>query len=67
MAARLPHEITRDGQVLLVTESRRCELSNATRDDPYAAPYSDAISREIQFERQTIIEKLAPFLIAKVS
>ena len=29
--------------------------------------YSDIIGREIELERQKIVEKLAPFLIAKVS
>jgi hypothetical protein len=29
--------------------------------------YSDIIGREIQLERRKIVERLAPFLIAKVS
>jgi hypothetical protein len=29
--------------------------------------YSDAIGREISLERQSIVEKLAPFLVTKLS
>jgi hypothetical protein len=70
MTARLLDEITWDGQALLVsaaTENGRvvCRVPRETIHQ--LRHYSDAISREIKLERRNIVEKLAPFLVAKLS
>jgi hypothetical protein len=70
MAAQLLDDIIWDGQALLVAAST--ENGHVTcrvpRETIHALRmYADAISREIQTERHSIVEKLAPFLIAKLS
>ena len=70
MEARLLDEIVWDGHALLVaaaTENGRviCRVPRETIHK--LRPYSDAISREINLERQIIVERLAPFLMAKLS
>ena len=70
MAAQLLDEITWDGQALLVAAATdngqvTCRVP---RETIHALRiYSDIISREIELERRKIVEKLAPFLIAKLS
>jgi hypothetical protein len=70
MPVRPLDEIIWDGQALVVIL--------ATDDGPLTCRvpretihamriYSDIIGREIQLERRNIVERLAPFLIAKVS
>jgi hypothetical protein len=70
MAAQLLDEITWDGQALLVvaaTENGNV-ICRVPRETIHALRiYSDIIGREIQLERRKIVEKLAPFLIAKLS
>ena len=63
-------EVTWDGQALLVTAT--IQSGQVVRRVPRATIhmlrlYSDAIGREIHVERQKIAEKLAPFLVAKLS
>jgi hypothetical protein len=71
MAAQLLlDEIVWDGQAIEVaaaTENGRviCRVPRETIHK--LGPYSDAIGREINLERQNIVERLAPFLIAKLS
>jgi hypothetical protein len=70
MAVRLLDEITWDGQALMVaaaTDDGRviCRVPRETIH--VLSIYSDSIGREIELERRKIVEKLAPFLIAKVS
>jgi hypothetical protein len=70
MAAQLLDEIVRNGQALPVpatTENGRviCRVPRETTHKLH--PYSNAIGREIQLERHDIVEKLAPFLMAKLS
>lgn len=70
MATQLLDEIVWNGQALLVpatTESGRviCRVPRETIHK--LRPYSDAIGREIQLERHDIVERLAPFLMAKLS
>jgi hypothetical protein len=70
MASRLLNEIEWDGQALLVTAvtENGCVNCRVPRETIHKLRlYSDAIGREIQLERQNIVEKLAPFLIAKLS
>src|ERR1700730_3803656 len=70
MAVQLLDEITWDGQALLVvaaTENGHV-ICRVPRETIHALRiYSDIIGREIQLERRNIVEKLAPFLIAKLS
>lgn len=70
MAARLLDEVTWDGQALLVaaaTENGRV-ICRVPRETIHALRiYSDIVGREIQLERQNIVARLAPFLIAKLS
>jgi hypothetical protein len=59
-----------DGQALLttgVTENGPVTCRVPRQTIHKLRLYSDAIGREIQLERQKIVEKLAPFLIAKLS
>jgi hypothetical protein len=53
--------------VTAVTENGRVNCRVPRKTIHALRPYSDAISREIQLERQKIVEELAPFLIAKLS
>jgi hypothetical protein len=70
MAVQLLDEITWDGQALLVAAATdngqvTCRVP---RETIHALRiYSDIIGREIQGERRKIVERLAPFLIAKLS
>jgi hypothetical protein len=70
MAAELLDDVAWDGQALLValsTENGRV-VCRVPRETIHALRiYSDVIGREIQLERRNIVEKLAPFLIAKLS
>lgn len=70
MAAQRLDEITWDGQALLVaaaTENGHV-ICRVTGETIHALRiYSDIIGREIQLERRNIVDKLAPFLIAKLS
>jgi hypothetical protein len=70
MATELLDEVVWDGQALLVaasTENGRM-VCRVPRETIHALRiYSDVIGREIQLERRNIVEKLAPFLIAKLS
>jgi hypothetical protein len=70
MAAQLLDEINWDGQALLVaaaTENGHV-ICRVPRETIHALRvYSDIIGREIQLERRNIVEKLTPFLIAKLS
>jgi hypothetical protein len=70
VAAQLLDEITWDGQALLVaaaTENGHV-ICRVPRETIHALRvYSDLIGREIQLERRNIVEKLALFLIAKLS
>jgi hypothetical protein len=70
MAAQLLDEIVWNGQILLVpatTENGRaiCRVPRETIHK--LRPYSDAIGREIHLERHNIVERLARFLMAKLS
>jgi hypothetical protein len=70
MAAQLLDEITWDGQALLVAaETDNGQVTcRVPRETIHALRiYSDIIGREIQGERRKIVERLAPFLIAKLS
>jgi hypothetical protein len=62
MAAQLLDEVARNGQ-----ENGRviCRVPRETIHK--LRPYSDAIGREIHLERHNIVERLAPFLMAKLS
>ena len=63
-------QVTWDGQALLVpatTESGQVVCRVPRNTIHMLRLYSDAIGREIHFERQRIAEKLAPFLAAKLS
>jgi hypothetical protein len=69
MTVRLLDEIIWDGKALVVTGAIRdgqaiCRVPRETIHR--LRPYSDAISREIKLERQEIVERLAPFLKAKL-
>jgi hypothetical protein len=70
MGVRLLDEIAWDGQVLLVAAATdngqvTCRVP---RETIHALRlYSDIIGREIELERRKIVERLAPFLIAKLS
>jgi hypothetical protein len=70
MEVQLLDEITWDGQALRVaaaTENGQV-ICRVPRETIHALRlYSDIISREIQLERRKIVERLVPFLIAKVS
>ena len=70
MAAQLLDEITWDGEALLVavvTDNGQVTC-RVPRETIHAFRlYSDTISREIERDRRKIAEKLAPFLIAKLS
>ena len=70
MATQLLDEVTWDGHALLVPASTEngyviCRVPRETIHT--LRMYADVISREIQLERHHIVEKLAPFLIAKLS
>ncbi|UTD27972.1 hypothetical protein [Bradyrhizobium sp. WD16] len=70
MAAELTHEVAWDGQALLVEAATdhgkvTCKVPRETVHS--LRIYSDAIGREIQLERYQIVEKLAPYLLAKLS
>jgi hypothetical protein len=70
MAVQLLDEITWDGQALLVAAATdngqvTCRVPRETIH--VLRIYSDIIGREIQGERRKIVERLAPFLIAKLS
>jgi hypothetical protein len=70
MAAQLLDELMGNGQALLApatTEKGRviCRVPRETTHK--LRPYSDAIGREIQLERHNIVERLAPFLMTKLS
>lgn len=70
MSAQLLDELMRNGQALLApatTENGRviCRVPRETTHK--LRPYSDAIGPEIQLERHNIAERLAPFLMTKLS
>ena len=70
MAVQLLDETTLYGQALLVAAATEnghviCMMPGETIHA--LRVYSDIISREIQLERRNVVEKLAPFLIAKLS
>ena len=70
MAAELSNQIDWDGQALYIEAATdvgpvSCKVP---RDTVHVIRlYSDAIGREIYLERHRIIQKLAPFLQAKLS
>ncbi len=70
MGVRLLDEIAWDGQALLVAATTdngpvTCRVPRETIH--VLRLYSDIIGREIEIERRKIVERLAPFLIAKLS
>ena len=70
MAGQLLDDIVWDGQALLVgaVTQHGQVICKMPRETIHALRiYSDIIGREIQLERQNIVQRLAPFLIAKLS
>ena len=70
MVRLLFDEVTWDGRALLVpatTESGQIVCKVPRNTIHMLRLYSDVIGREIHLERQRIAEKLAPFLVAKLS
>jgi hypothetical protein len=70
MAVQLLDDIVWDGQALLVGALTQHGTVTCTvpRETIHTLRiYSDIIGREIQLERRNIVQKLAPFLIAKLS
>jgi hypothetical protein len=70
MAAEFSNQIDWDGQALYIeaaTDAGRVTC-RVPRDTVHVIRlYSDAIGREIYLERHRIVQKLAPFLRAKLS
>ena len=70
MVRLLFDQVTWDGRALLVpatTESGQIVCKVPRNTIHMLRLYSDVIGREIHLERQRIAEKLAPFLVAKLS
>jgi hypothetical protein len=70
MAAQLLDEIVRNGQALPVSAATEngCVICRVPRKATHKLrPYSGAIGRETQLERHNVVEKLAPFLMVKLS